>query len=364
MIIVARNSDYYTIDHILNNNIKAQYYIIFGMRSNGKSYSVKHFCLEQFAETGSQFIYLRRWETETRKSKVEQYFADVNVKKIFGRNGYIDCVSGKIMLHLMNEDEGYDKPVIVGYACNLATQAHYTGMSYPNVQDVIFEEFISRDSYIENEPSILMDFISTVARDRDIRVWCIGNTLTRFTPYFTEWNMRKALQLAGGESLMYHFDTNRYDDDNSKIYTDIYVEHARQVASKSKMFFGKKSDMITAGEWDTLEMPHLPKTETEYIEEYKFFTCAQGFQHTCRVLTDPETGVSFIYVTPKTTNVKSTERLVTDRFSVLPLHTTGFVALSEGEKRIFNLFREGRVCYSDNLTGTDFKQAYQVLKRV
>lgn len=336
------------------------------MRSNGKSYSVKHECLNQFALNGSQFIYLRRWDTEIKKAKVEQYFADCDIKGIFGRNGYIECVSGKLLLYLEKEKGTYEynKPLVIGYACALVTQAHYTGMAFPNVNDVIFEEFISRDSYIENEPSILMDFVSTVARDRNIRVWCVGNTLTRFTPYFTEWNMRKALQLSEGESLMYHFDTGRYDDNGDKLYTDIYVEHARQVVTKSKMFFGKKSDMITKGEWDTSEMPKLPKQEECYTEEYKFFTNAQGFTHTCRVLSDKETGLVFIYVTPKTTVIRDSDRLITDKFSDNPLHTTGFVPLSQGEAKIFKLFMENRICYSDNLTGTDFQQAFRILKRV
>lgn len=350
--------EYYTIDHL--KDIKAQYYLIYGMRSNGKSYAVKHECLDRFMESGSKFIYLRRWDTEAKKSASQQYFEDLNLKKYVGDDAHVEVVSGKIYVVSKKENIRWH----IGYSRSLNTHAHDTGASFPDVNDIIFEEFFARGEYLQNEPSILMDFVSTVARDRNIRVWCIGNTITRFCPYFTEWQIRESLNLKPGESQMYHFDTARYDEEGNKITTDIYVEHARQVASKSKMFFGKKADMITKGEWDTEAKPKIPDIRENYECIYSFVLSAKGFMFLCECLYDEKNGTYFIYVTRKTTPIRDNTRVVCDYFSTDRLYTKGLNPLSDGERKIFSLIKDGKICYGNNLTGTEFEQAYREIRRL
>ena len=50
---------YYSLTEILKRN--AHYNVIFGERSNGKTYAVLLYALKKFVDTGEQFAYVRRF---------------------------------------------------------------------------------------------------------------------------------------------------------------------------------------------------------------------------------------------------------------------------------------------------------------
>lgn len=56
---------YYSLNNILKKD--AQYNIIFGQRSNGKTYAVKKYGLEKFIKTGEQMAYVRRQDIDLKK---------------------------------------------------------------------------------------------------------------------------------------------------------------------------------------------------------------------------------------------------------------------------------------------------------
>ena len=53
---------FYSLKTILSKD--AQYNIIFGERSNGKTYSVLKYGLEKFCKTGEQTAIVRRWSED------------------------------------------------------------------------------------------------------------------------------------------------------------------------------------------------------------------------------------------------------------------------------------------------------------
>ena len=55
-------SDYYSLKKIMQ--VPAQYYVIFSMRSNGKTYSVLKYALQRYFETGEQLGIVRRWDVD------------------------------------------------------------------------------------------------------------------------------------------------------------------------------------------------------------------------------------------------------------------------------------------------------------
>lgn len=62
------------------------------------------------------------------------------------------------------------------------------GASYLDVDDIIFEEFMSRNVYLPNEPNKLMNLYATIDRKRlTTRLWLVGNTISRVCPYINEW---------------------------------------------------------------------------------------------------------------------------------------------------------------------------------
>lgn len=80
----------YNLDNI--DKIGARFNIIFGERSNGKSYQLKHKkAVEKYLKTGRRFILMRRLREEITTEKIEQYFSDVDVEKL--TNGKYNCIT-------------------------------------------------------------------------------------------------------------------------------------------------------------------------------------------------------------------------------------------------------------------------------
>ena len=81
---------HYNMDNI--DKIGARINLIYGERSNGKSYQVKHKkAVEKYLKTGKRFILLRRLREEISSEKIEQYFADVDISKL--TNGKYNCIT-------------------------------------------------------------------------------------------------------------------------------------------------------------------------------------------------------------------------------------------------------------------------------
>ena len=87
---MAKTQIHYNIDNIDKEN--ATFNLIYGEKSNGKSYQVKHKkAVEHYLETGNRFILLRRWREDISNLWIEQYFADVDVAKL--TNNKYNCIS-------------------------------------------------------------------------------------------------------------------------------------------------------------------------------------------------------------------------------------------------------------------------------
>lgn len=81
---MATKQIHYNINNI--DKLDANFNIIFGEKSNGKSYAVKHkWAVEHYLNTGNRFILLRRWREDISSLWIEQYFADVDVVKLTNR---------------------------------------------------------------------------------------------------------------------------------------------------------------------------------------------------------------------------------------------------------------------------------------
>ena len=64
---------YYSLKGILSK--KAQYNIIIGERSNGKTFACIKYALEKFCKTGKQVAILRRWQTDLKGARASSLFS-------------------------------------------------------------------------------------------------------------------------------------------------------------------------------------------------------------------------------------------------------------------------------------------------
>ena len=67
---MAKRFKYYDIKHLLKDYPNAHYYVVFGERSNGKTYSALSYALERYVKNGEQFAYVRRFGEDIRKKNL------------------------------------------------------------------------------------------------------------------------------------------------------------------------------------------------------------------------------------------------------------------------------------------------------
>ena len=103
--LFGRNK-FYSLDRILKE--KAVYNMVFGERSNGKTYAVLKYAVVDYVKTGGTFAYIRRWKEDVTGSRASSVFSALNangeIKKLTG--GEYDCIvynASKFYLATYNE---------------------------------------------------------------------------------------------------------------------------------------------------------------------------------------------------------------------------------------------------------------------
>ena len=350
---------YYRTTNIDKTN--AQYRILLGQRSNGKSYAVKEKCLMKAYRDEGLFIYMRRYQFDCKTSDIAAYFADMPIRSI--TNGEYEGISvyrGEIFFCNYDENRKEIRGKLAGRAVYLSGLEHFKSQAFPDITDVIYEEFVTNRMYLPEEPRMLMQFISTIARDRDITVWMIGNTISRVCPYFEEWQLRNIPKQKQGTIDIYEF--ARTDSNGNEYITKIAVENCENSGSSSKMFFGKSAESITSGTWETKDMPHLPRPKNDYVMLYELLLSDLGFSFVMQLLVNAEGGM-LVYVYPFT-GKRNIKRKISNIFSDDPLTTSCFNDKINAERLMRDLISKRKICYSDNLTGGDFEQVISNRKGV
>lgn len=351
--MAAKKKKYYDISNLLKT--KAQYMILLGQRANGKSYQCKKTVLEDAYNNDRWFVYLRRYKADIKTKAVEAYFEDMDIKAITN-NVYEGIIAwnGSIYFSMRNDKDELIRGKEIGKYCALNEYERYKSWAFVDYDWILYEEFITDSVYLNEEPRQLQQFVSTVARHRLLTVLLVGNTLSRVCPYFAEWCLEGVLKQKLGTIEIYH---HHFDD----AVVDIAVEYCANADFENKMFFGQSAKQIVAGEWDTTEVPKLPRRQEEYELVYEVLVEYQKFQFVLNLLIEPIDGGVITFVYPFT-GTRKILRKITDQFSDNPMITAKLDLSKRPEYLINDCFRLGKVCYSDNLTGSDFKHVNDVFK--
>lgn len=352
---------HYSIDNIDKEN--AIINIIYGERSNGKSYACKHKKgVEKYLNTGRRFILMRRWKEEISSEKIEQYFQDVDVYKL--TDGKYNCISMyKKSLFLSNysiETGKTTRGEKIGYVVALSTEQNYAGASYLDVDDIIFEEFMSRNTpYLGGEPDRLINFYSTVDRKRGTtKIWMVGNTITRVCPYLQDWDLQSiVLNQKQGTIENIELPTGTFDEEGNEIKLKCSIEYCNSTGATS-FAIGKHKEMLNKGTWQSDPQPHLPKSIKEYKKLYRLGFDFQGFKFIGELLTDRKNLMWFIY--PYKKEFKNKFIVISDKIETSKYYQRNIYNLTINNDKlryILDTFRESQIFYSTDLAGTEFKQA-------
>lgn len=349
---------HYNLDKIESKG--AIFNIIFGEKSNGKSYQVKHKrAVENYINNGNRFILLRRWREDLSNLWIEQYFADVDVYKLT-KGQYTNIVVYRKTLYFANiTEEGKTiKGDKIGYVMALSTEQHYSGGSFLDVTDIIFEEFMERGQYLKDEVNKLEYLYSTIDRKRGTtRVWLVGNSVSKVNPYIQGWKLDKILKtIKQGE-------IKTIDITKEENSFSIAIEYCRSSGGKQMSI---ANNMIDTGAWVVDKQPKI--YEKDYDTIYTFGFQYKGFRFLCRIMTSKENCNDFIFfINPHVKDFKENTIVFTDIVKPSVYYQRDIYNCTfpnETLKNLFREFKESKIFYSDDTTGTEFKQCVDfIIKR-
>lgn len=338
----------------------ADYNVVIGERSNGKTYGVLKEGLERYLKNGTQMAIIRRWDTDFVGVKGQQLFESLETNGD-GKNAISELSNGEwtnvlyyggqFTLYRLNEKKQMVKDnQPFAFAFGLNVMEHFKSLSYPNVNFIVFDEFISRNAYLKDEFVVFSNMLSTIIRQRDgISIWMLGNTVNKFCPYFKEMGFKHIKEMKQGTIDLY-----TYGESGLKVAVEYCKEIGESKASNKYFAFDNaKLNMIKSGAWELDIYPHCPVDYVPSNVLLNYFIKFDGelLHAECVSVGD----MNFTFIHRKTTPIKDDNNdLVFDlkQQDARPNHRTNlFKPYDKVGKLIARYFQMDLVFYQDNEVG-------------
>lgn len=356
--MVTKKPSYYDIAHLIKDYPDAYYYMAFGERSNGKTYSALKYAIERYFKHGEQFAYVRRFGEDIKRKNLQTLLAAHVENGLIsslsgGTYSLVDYTSGRFIAFDYDPDTGKAEKDLqpMGFAFDLNSMEHHKSTSFPKVTTVIFDEFLSRQGYLANEFVLFMNTLSTIIRDRiNVKIFMIGNTVNKFCPYFSEMGLTHIKDQKPGTTDLY-----TYADTGLSIVVEYCDPMSKRGGKHSDVYFAfdnPQLKMITSGSWEIAIYPHLTEKYRPKDVMYQFFIEFDETLLHCEIVTTDTK--YFMFVHPKTTPIKDEEGdvIYTNSPNERWNYRVGIYNQGDSLSRfILQLLRENRVFYSDNETG-------------
>ncbi len=351
---VELNFNYLDLIHDFPN---ATYYMAYGERTGGKTYTALDFGFEQWKFEGKTIAYIRRFDEAIKQNRAQQVFAP------FEENGYInfitegeyDCTVYRCRRWYFakrNPDTGKPENISAepfAYAFALSQVENDKSASYPTTDTLFFDEFLTRDYYFPNEFTLLMNLISTIVRFRTgVKILMAANTVNQYNPYFSEMGLTHAKDLEPGGVECYNYGDSRLQ---------VVVTHT-EAPKKGKpsdylfAFDNPRLKMVTESAWEIDIYPHYKGKVKNRDILYTFFIQFDNNTLKCDVIRI-DGGGAIINIVPHTGEIKDPDTLIySTEISPLPNHRVNVMKpFYPIEQKIATLFRMEKVFYATNQCG-------------
>lgn len=361
------NNQFYSLTEILKK--KATYNVIFGERSNGKTYGLLKYAIETYFKTGGTLAIVRRWKEDIIGKRASEIFNAINV------NGEVEKISGGKYTGITYyaskyyfctyDDKGkaiYNDTDIFAWAFALSETEHNKSISYPTITTIMFDEFLTRQLYLNDEFVLFMNTISTIVRQRtNVTIFMLGNTVNKYCPYFAEMGLNHILQMQQGTIELY-----TYGD--SKLTVAVEYCGTSQVKKASNHYFAfnnPKLHMITSGAWELDIYPHLPVKYTPKHIQLCYFIIFNDVTYQCEIVHID--GEMFTFIHLKTGEIKDTENDII--YTLTPSHKYNYCrniykpTLAIG-KKIAYFFVYDKVFYQNNEIGDAIHNYLKICKNL
>lgn len=359
---IYKSGEYYSLQRIKNTN--SYYNIIFGERSNGKSFAVELEGILNYWFNKETMCIIRRYDTDfSRKSGVDKVFDHfVNNNKL---GNLIELITNREWNDIVYYSGGWylctysekgirikdNKPFCNAFAINNCE--HYKSTSYPTITTILFDEFMTRDFYLPDEFISFTNILSTIIRDREnVKIYMCGNTVNKYNPYFKEMGLDNVLKMNIGDLDIYQFAA--YKDKVLSISVE-YADNPRKEGKPSDVYFAFKNPklkMITNGVWEIALYPHLPFDYKNQDINGIYFICWEDTILQCEIIQKEDAYITYIH--KKTTPLKDIDNDLIFKvdYDYRPNCRRNILKpMDEISKKIAYFYKYEKVFYQDNEIG-------------
>ena len=349
---------WYSLNKI--DKTEAVYRIIIGKRSNGKTYSICNKCIINYFKNGYRLAYIRRWEESIMPKNISSLFKEhlpLIEKLSKGKWNDYEYVSRAFRLVRKENGKIVEKDSQTFCECfALNTWETSKGADRGFFKYILFDEFMTRRIYLDNEFVIFCNVLSSIIRNRDgTIIYMCANTVNKYCPYFSEMGLGKIENLKQGEIKIY---TYGFDSDLSVAieYCDINTESKK--VNKYFAFDNPQLNMITQGTWEIKNYPHSPCKITNDKIVKKFYI-QFNLQLICGNIVQIDDYIFlFFHMQTKEINLNN-EILYTFTPDIKPLHVQTINDVpTKAHQIIKTLIKENKCFYSDNSVGELFRNWY------
>lgn len=348
---------YYSLNEI--EKINADYNIIIGERSNGKTYAILEKIIKEAATKKKAGAIVRRYHEDFRGKRGAAFFSahvanGLIEKYTKGEWTSVYFYAGRWFFSRTYESETgkeitekADEPFC--YAFSLSEMEHDKSTSYPDITIILFDEFLSRH-YLQDEFITFMNTLSTIIRQRtDVKIYMCGNTISHYSPYFQEMGLKHLKSMEQGT-----IDTYTYGD-SSLIVAVEYCSPTERKEKKSNKYFAfdnPRLHMITHGKFELEIYPHLPLKYKPKDIKYTYFIKYETEILQCEIIRVKT--ILFTYIHKKTTPLqeKKNDLIFGDVIPDTIFHRPNIFSLADKlNQKIVSFYKQGLIYYQDNEVG-------------
>lgn len=255
------SKDFYNLKPILDLNPDIS--VIWGQRSNGKTYQVLLYALKNYKKSKRTFVYVRRWAEDIVVKSMTKLMSPLPVEDIFGKGYAIKFFRGAFILYNDEDDEVEEQTL--GWAVALNQVAHTKSQTFDKAQVIILDEFLQLKSerVLRDEFDAWEQTLSTIIRtQQDMKIFIIGNSICKYSPYFSPYGIDPNAITQGEikEILL----TNE-EGEPTKVCAE-WCKYNPKIGKRTSKYV-RGSKMAQTGEWEIQDVANIPHTDNEVAYE-------------------------------------------------------------------------------------------------
>ena len=365
---------------------------IYSGRNRGKSFEVCAQCLADAWYDEKLLAYVRR--NDDTQDMICSYFDDKHDFIEDMTDGLCDRISiYKSVLyfsHVETDEDGKEvlfRDKELGRFFSVSRQGRFKSLQYPKIQRMLFEEVLTRESYLSGESDKLFDLISTLRRSKeDFKVYLISNLISQVNPYSDAWGIHIGRTKPGTVNLTKLY-LGAYDKNGNEQYYLIATHFLKDLNELSTEDRKKKRNRIRTGiasnKWDEAKL--YPVMDLKFIKQYEILETVV-FEYDDNMFqmdilevpsnirdlykddfeeVKPSKNVMFVgYVRRKTTEPWYHTRVYTNNSErvITPYATKGFKLEYKVDRVVMWLKDNGWIIGCNNLVMNDFDNIFSKLK--